>query len=156
MSVYFTKKKKWFTKAIPEGHFNSIVKPGNSPLQNHLGWLDAIRMKIWGETASLAKALPSGDALQFHWKRSVWVLDMWRQSLQNVVKLLPMDKLGWTITDSTFDITWESQVNTDKVKEHVRYLPEGCGCKKGDCSNKHCGCQKRGVPCGPACTCDST
>jgi len=93
-SVYFTKNKKWFTKATPEAHFNSTVKPGNSPLQNHLEWLDAIRMKIWGKTASLAKELPSGDALQFHWKRSVWVLDMWRQSLQNVVKLLPMNKFG--------------------------------------------------------------
>ena len=40
-SVYFTKNKKWFTKATPEGHFNSTVKLGNSPLQNHLEWLDA-------------------------------------------------------------------------------------------------------------------
>ena len=38
---------------------------------------------------------------------------MWRQSLQNVVKLPPMDKFGWTITDSTLNITWESQANTE-------------------------------------------
>jgi len=103
-SVYFTKNKKWFTKATPESHFNSTVKPGNSPLQNHLEWLDAIRMKIWGKTASLAKELPSGDALQFHWKRSVWVLDMWRQSLQNVAPLAKVKRHQPEPTHSAVDI----------------------------------------------------
>ncbi len=123
-SVYFTKNKKWFAKDTPEGYFNSIAKAGHSPLQNHLEWLECIRTKIWGKTICLASELPSGDALQFHWKRSVWVLDMWRQSLQNVVQLLPMEDFGWTIQDGNLDIKWESEANSEKVKEHIRFLLE--------------------------------
>ena len=152
--VYFKQNTRAFQHPSPVAHFKSLSQT-TSALEYHLQWLDEVRKKIWSRAKSVANEVPSGDALQYHWKRSIWVLHMWKQSLCNSVQLLPMDEYGWTVKSGRLDITWESENNVRRVESHMKYLLDGCHCKKGDCSNRQCGCVKfcRGN-CGPACTCD--
>ena len=45
-------------------------------------------------------------------------------------------------------IDWDDPDNTEQVKENVRFLLCGCGCKSG-CSIKRCSCCNAGRRCGP-------
>ena len=129
-------------------------KISNSTEQHHL-WLDNIRKKTWARAKSPADEVPSFDALLYHWKRCVWVLHMWKQSLNNTVNLLPMTSYGWEMKDGHLAVKWESPENIENVESHVKYYLKGCGCKKSQCGTKRCGCKNQDPPrtCGPGCTC---
>ena len=83
------------------------------------------------------------DALLYHWKRCVWVLHMWKQSLNSTVNLLPMTSYGWEMKDGHLAVKWESPENIENVESHVKYYLKGCGYKKSQCGTKRCGCKNQ-------------
>ena len=102
---------------------------------------------------SPADEMPPNDALILHWKRSVWVIHMWHQCLQNRVELLPITHYGWAMDGGTLKIVWDSQKNIEEVKKRILYYTSGCRCHSGEllCSSIRCGCVCKGQECGPAC-----
>ena len=51
-------------------------------------------------------------------------------------------------------IDWDDPQNLEQVKESVRQLLRGCGCKIG-CNTKRCSCCKATHKCGPGCRCSN-
>ena len=66
--------------------------------------------------------------------------------------LAPLEGNGWTRDGGVLDVMWDTPENRLKIKERVRLLMNGCGCKTG-CGSRRCSCLKNGSICGPGCRC---
>ena len=66
--------------------------------------------------------------------------------------LAPLHGNGWVKENGILNICWDTSDNMQKVKDRVRLLMNGCGCKSG-CMTGRCGCKKRGSVCGAGCRC---
>jgi len=74
--------------------------------------------------------IPSVDALERHWKRSQWVLAVWRQANRNNIHYPPLDVNGWKLTDAdTLIVNWDSDENMAEVRTTVALIKKGCGVK---------------------------
>ena len=96
--------------------------------------------------------IPSVGVLKRHWKRSCWVLHMWRQATQNRMLLPPPAGNGWMKQEGKFLIDWDSKESMQTVRQRVDLLLKGCACK-GGCNTRKCGCKKNGLSCCPGCRC---
>ena len=96
--------------------------------------------------------VPSTEALRRHWKRSCWVIDMWRQADRNTMQVADITSCGWNVIDGILSIDWDSNENQATVNERVLLLTKGCKCKTG-CTTGRCGCQKKGQSCSEGCAC---
>ena len=117
--TYFKKNNSGFSHATPQAFFNSFADSNLSPLDHHKKWIDSIRLTIGDRCHFENEMLPSTDALYRHWKRSCWVLDMWGQANQNSMELQPLSAFGWTITNNTLTIDWDSKENIEAVGARV-------------------------------------
>ncbi len=61
--------------------------------------------------------LASNQALTFHWKRSCWVVHMWKQADSNYMILEPIIEYGWTLKDSQLKIKWDTEDNLKAIRE---------------------------------------
>ena len=61
--------------------------------------------------------IPSIEALWRHWKRSCWVLDMWRQADRNTMQLADLASWGWKVNNDVLYIDWDSDENQSLVRE---------------------------------------
>ena len=53
--------------------------------------------------------VPSDKALFLHWKRSCWVLDIWRQADENIMMVKPVTQYGGAITQvNRLSVIWDS------------------------------------------------
>ena len=80
---------------------------------------------------------------------------MWRNSPMCDVysDLPPTEENGWLKSpDGAYAFDWDCPEHQSQVQETIDFLIKGCACKKG-CTNKQCGCKKRGNKCGPGCQC---
>ena len=59
---------------------------------------------------------------------------------------------GWKLNGDTLEIDWDSKENMEQIRDRVKHLLKGCGCKTR-CNNKRCSCVKDGRHCGPGCSC---
>ena len=67
--------------------------------------------------------------------------------------LTELDGNGWLKPESgKLGIEWDTEENMLKVRDRVRLLMKGCGCKSG-CRTLRCGCRRKGKACGPGCRC---
>jgi len=66
--------------------------------------------------------------------------------------LAPLDGNGWVLENGVLSIFWDTPENMQKVKQRVRLLMNGCGCKSG-CRTRRCSCKKRNSVCGAGCRC---
>ena len=150
--AYFKKHLNAFFGKTPESTFNTFADAA-SIRDQHINWLDSIRQGIWDRISQESETIPSFAALELHWQRSCWVVHMWQQATSNDAVLAKLDGHGWVKGDGgSLEILWDSETNRKKVKERVLRLLKGCTCKSG-CSNKRCGCRRRGDSCGPGCRC---
>ena len=53
-----------------------------------------------------------------------WVLDLWKQSDENIMYPKPLSKYGWITTKNTLAIDWDSQSNMDAVKRKSSWPTE--------------------------------
>ena len=153
--TYFRKHKSVFlpSYSTPMTLFNSLEKDNQTTHTHHTAWLDFLRERIWSRIKYEEEMIPSDDALQRHWKRSCWVVSVWRQATQNHIIYTPLDGNGWKQPDpNTLLLDWDSDNNIDRVRTIVALIKKGCGCKTG-CLSARCKCKKGGNYCGPGCKC---
>lgn len=150
--AYFKKHTNAFYGHTPSSLMNSFDTDSLSPLEQHRKWLDHLRQTIWDRISSENETIPSFEALQYHWLRSCWVLHMWQQAESARMVLAPLEGNGWLREEGILNIVWDTPVNRLKVKQRVRLLMNGCGCKTG-CRSGRCGCKKSGSICGAGCRC---
>ena len=96
--------------------------------------------------------LASNHVLALHWKRSCWVVHMWKQTDHNSMILQPLTQYGWTTKDGQLAIQWDTEDNIKAIRESVTILTKGCKCLSG-CSTKRCGCMKKNQLCSAGCEC---
>ena len=94
--TYFRKHKPVLLP-MPATIFNSLYKDHQTPLRI---WLQFIRERVWSRIKYEEEMIPSADALGRHWKRSCWVLPIWRQANRNNIDLPPLDIYGWKLTQA--------------------------------------------------------
>lgn len=96
--------------------------------------------------------IPSVDALQRHWKRSCWVILVWRQATSNEMVYPEVINNRWKIWNNKLLVHWDSDENLARIRSTVALIKKGCGCKTG-CLSGRCKCKRSGSFCGPGCKC---
>ena len=155
--VYFSKNRASLNEfETPLQLFNSISE--SDIFQKHVEFLDIIRKASWNGTYE-DELLPSADALKYHWLRACWVSSVWAQSLTKVFTYPDVANFGWEVKAGDSDdnprrveIVWDSPENITSIRDNVKHLDRGCGCK-GGCKTKRCSCVKAGEECGIGCRC---
>ena len=133
--------------------YNSLKKDHQSPLKQHIAWLDTLRERIWSRITYEEEIIPSEGALVRHWKRSCWVLSVWMQANSQDMVYPPLHGNGWKVVDATtLEIDWDSDEHLSSIRSRVALLRKGCGCKTG-CVSGRCKCKKSDKFCGPGCKC---
>ena len=153
--TYFRKHKAAFLPMYqtPMSVFHSLSKDNQNPLDQHRAWLQLLRERVWSRIKYEEEMIPSDDALVRHWKRSCWVLSIWKQASSNNIDYPPLHGNGWKQTDSqSLQIDWDSDTNICEVRTRVALIRKGCGCKTG-CMTNRCKCRKSGNYCNPGCAC---
>ena len=98
-TAYFKKYFASFKYSSPRALFNSKVSCDSE--NQHKEWLDCIRCTVW-ECIEFEDQLPlSWDALWRHWLHCCWVAHFWSQAADNSYNLLPLQKFGWKVENST-------------------------------------------------------
>ena len=151
-AAHYTKHRGAFKEESPRLHFNSLKSPSATHRENHLVWYNQVRSKVWERIVYEDNLPPSFEALELHWRRSLWVSDYWRQACCNIMSLLPLEEFGWNNDGGKLTVKWESDQNIQSVRSRVAFLTHGCNCKTG-CGTKRCKCVKAEHPCGPGCSC---
>ena len=80
--AYFRKHKSAFLPMYPTPMtiFNSLSKEDQTLRDHHSTLLQFMRETIWSRIKYEEDMIPSDGARQRHWKRSCWVLRVWRQA----------------------------------------------------------------------------
>ena len=142
--TYFRKHKAAFlpTYETPMNVFNSLLKDHQTPRDHHCTSLQFMRERVWSRIKYEEEMIPSDDALHRHWKRSCWVLSVWKQANSNNINYPPLNGNGWKQTDAhTLEVDWDSDNNICDVHTRVALIKKGCVCKTG-CMTKRCKCKK--------------
>ena len=95
--AYFRKHKSIFSPAYPSPMtlFNSLHKDNQVPIHHHSAWLEQMRERIWSRIKYEEEMIPSDEALIRHWKRSCWVMTVWKQANSNSITYPPLISNGW-------------------------------------------------------------
>ena len=153
-SAYYLKYRSSFTDHHhPRVLYHSFDREGQTVLHQHVAWLDSIRAVVWQQTQDEKDFIPSHTALQQHWLRACWVLNMWNHAANNKIQFLPIDKHGWKELENGqgWKFLWDTEEHILSVRTRVNQLTRGCKCKKG-CHGR-CGCRQKGQYCGAGCKC---
>ena len=94
--AYFRKHTSAFQLQTPEALFHSIPAT-NGALDSHSKWLSKIRSTVRQRPDRESDSMPSTEALGLHWKRCVWVLQMWNCATHNDI-YLPGKRMHYTMT----------------------------------------------------------
>lgn len=151
-TVYTKKHASGFSTPTPATNFNRFHNDELAPLEQHKKWLDDIRHNIWDRVQFENDMVPTTDALYRHWKRTCWVLDMWRQADKNQLTVMPLCEYGWHLQGNSLAIDWDSESNMTAVRDRVAGLLRGCHCKTG-CGTRRCGCKGKDKFCSEGCEC---
>ena len=141
-TVYFKKHVTAFETPSPANHFLNFSSAHTTIQQHHQDWLEDIRQNIADRITFDNDMIPSNEALFYHWKRSCWVLHMWRQADKNNMVLQPITEYGWTLSDNKLTVVWDTPENVQAIRARVNLLLKGCKCVTG-CTSKRCGCKKK-------------
>ena len=151
-TVYFKKHAACFETPSPVSHFKKFVSTTTSIQLQHENWLEDIRQSIWHHISFENEMILSNESLCFHWKRSCWILQMWRQSDKNTMVLQPITDYGWALNDSKLTVIWDTPTNMQAIRDRVNILLRGCKCATG-CSTGRCSCRRNGQQCSEGCQC---
>ena len=151
--MHFKKHKAAFlpTYPTPFSLFNSLWVENQTPFSHHFRWLDELRERVWSRVKFEEEMIPSAEALMRHWKRSCWVVSVWKQAATNNIIYPPLDTHGWKYDEGDL-VDWDSKENISNVKSRVALIKKECGCRTG-CTSARCKCKKNNCHCGPGCKC---
>ena len=138
-TVYFKKHATAFESNSPESHFKSFITSSTDIEEQHRNWLDDIRQNTWDRITFEVEMVPSTEALWRHWKRSCWVINMWRQADRNTMEVAGITSCGWNLINGILSIDWDSDEIQAAVNERVLLLTKWCKRKTG-CIAGRCGC----------------
>ena len=85
--------------------------------KQHEDWLQDIQQNMWDRIIFENQMIPYMSSLWHHWKRSCWVLDMWKNSDQNTMTVAELTSFGWHVNDGLLKIDWDSYEHNEAVKE---------------------------------------
>ena len=117
-TVYFKKYSTGFDTRSPFSHFMKFSTESRE--EQHSKWIESIRETIWVRTKSECEMVPSNDALMLHWKRSCWVVHMWREANRAQQVFKPLAGNGWEIVNGEIQVVWDSQENIEDVRSRVK------------------------------------
>ena len=149
-TVYYKKNASGFDTPSPVVHYATFHAPQLTANEQHCKWLDNIRQTIWYRTKFENEIMASNEALLLHWKRSCFILDMWKQADNSTMSLMPIINYGWKIQDDTLTIEWDMEKNIQSIRDRILILTKGCKCASG-CATKRCGCKKKSQYCSAGC-----
>jgi len=92
------------------------------------------------------------EALYYNWKRSCWVVRMWRQGDKNHMDLQPITEYDWSLINNKLTALWDTVENMEAIRQKVHLLLKGCRCVTG-CATRRCGCKKNNTQCSEGCQC---
>eukprot|EP00117_Sycon_ciliatum_P042816 scpid94869/ scgid31099/ len=104
-------------------------------MKQHEAWLNAIRDAVWQRTDTEDDCLPSTTALNLHWKRSQWVLKVWKQAPTSSIVYPRLEDHGWLLREGVVSVQWDTEEHMAAVHHRVATLTKGCHCKFGEVSN---------------------
>ena len=151
-TVYYKKNASGFDTPSPVVHYATFHAPQLTANEQHCKWLDNIRQIIWYRTKFENEMMASNEALLLHWKRSCFILNMWKQADKSTMSLMPIINYGWKIKDDTLTIEWDTEKNIQSIRDRILILTKGCKCASG-CATKRCGCKKKSRYCSAGCEC---
>ena len=97
--------------------------------------LEDIQQTVTNQSTFDTEVVPSNEAVYYHWKRSCWVIHMWRQGDK------PITNYGWTLSDNKLAVLWDTPEEMEKIHQRVHLLLKGCRCVTG-CTTRRCSCKK--------------
>ena len=151
-TTYFKKHATGFDTSSPSAHFLKFCDPSLTQKQQHSAWLEDIRQNIWHRIKFENEQIASDESLWLHWQRSCWVSNMWEQADKNVLNIGEVSDFGWSVTNNTISVVWDSQSNVMSIRQRVGALLRGCKCVTG-CMSGRCGCRKKQQYCAEGCEC---
>ena len=151
-TIYFKKHATAFETPSPANHFQNFSATHTTIQQQHKDWLEDIQQNIADRITFENDMIPSNEALYYHWKRSCWVLHMWRQADKNSIVLQPITEYGWTISDNKLTVVWDTPQNMQAIRDRVNLLLKGCKCVTC-CTTERCGCKRKNTHCSEGCQC---
>jgi hypothetical protein len=155
----FEYKMKFKKKPTPHEIYDKIVEENSSMSEEHLlkEWLEQIRSAIMKTEGCQSEEnwLPSDEALNFHWKRCCYVVQIWEQADVTLMLYPEITEWGWSYVDNELVFMWDSDSNVQRIERYRKLWTKGCKCKSTSrpCKSRACGCKKFDKPCGPACMC---
>ena len=84
--AYYKQHVSAFHLKTPESLYFSISN-ATSTYDHHAKWLAIIRTTVRQRVDMESKAMPSMEALLLHWKRCLWVIEMWHQATKQEIDL---------------------------------------------------------------------
>ena len=84
--AYFRTHSSAFELQSPVALYHS-VKQFTTVWDHHDKWLRVIRQTVWQRADKESQNMPSTKALELHWHRCIWVLQMWNCCTQNDIEL---------------------------------------------------------------------
>ena len=79
--------------------FNSLWIENQSPFSHDRRWLNQLKERVWSRIKFDVNMIPSPEALLRYWKRSCWVVTVWKQATANQITYPPLDVYGWKYND---------------------------------------------------------
>ena len=107
---------------------------------------------LWYRTKFENEMIAADDALMLHWKRSCWVVNMWKQADKQEMQLQPVTSYGWCLKEGELKVEWDTESNIGTIRARVHALTKGCKCTTG-CATNRCSCRRRGNKCSLGCEC---
>ena len=149
-AAYYIRHRPAFHTTL--GNLFAELSGNGSEQSKHHTFITELSKIIWPRTTTEDDSIPSLSALQLHWQRSCWVLQVWRQANFGEMEVPSTATHGWQLTDGALAITWDTPESLDAIQALVESLTSGCQCKSG-CSSKRCKCFKKGRECSTGCRC---
>ena len=113
--AYFSKHHSAFGGIqTPSSLYYSLQQSDTMEYDTHCRWLSTIRDAVWQRIYFEDELIPTIDALQRH---TVWVINYWRQSTNNIMDLPPLENHGYVKTGEKVMPEWDSEANIQCIKK---------------------------------------
>lgn len=85
--AYFRSHASAFEHTSPVALYHSVNSTGSDLYETHKQWLALIRKAVWLRADRESQNMPSAEALKLHWRRCLWILEIWHSSTANEIEL---------------------------------------------------------------------
>ena len=101
-----------------EKHFDSLCAAQADHKTIHFEWFKSIRTIIGERVKFENEMLPSDDVLLYHWKKTCWIANMWKQADYNIINVDEIVGNGWV---ENIKVQWDSDKNMETIKQSSKF-----------------------------------